>query len=409
MKRRAYLAAAAGVGVAGCTATDGADPSNGGDSNGGDESTADGDPDADPATDVAGTYDDFEDLSRWEVLAGSLTADERESIVGSQSARLEPESGGDQAVIARRFDEPADFSAVVPGLTVATNATTVPTIQLYDEGGNRIDLRRGVRGGLDLMRYNFGVSDVFGSPDLSRVAEVRIVDWRHDDGNYLRIDDLHFVPRPDTGRVMIQFDDGYETDYTEGFPVLEEYGYPAVSFVNPGRIGVDGRLDLSQARELRDAGWAVGNHTHSHPDLRSLSASEQDAEIRRGKAWLEDHGFERGARYFAYPFGGYDGTTIDLVAKHHELGFAGGFPVQGLAVNPQLCSRIGDPSADDAVGMLDRTAEMNGITTLFYHELEGERLTDFERTIEHLHELESAGEVEVITPRDLADDLAFSG
>lgn len=407
MKRRAYLVAAASVGLAGCTGSERHEPSNDEDTEPDDADGSAEDETDDSSPGAMRIYDDFTDLSKWEPLTGSLTADGTEPVDGSQSVVLEPEPSSSQVVIARPLDDPEDFSTVVPGLTVATDETTVLTIQLYDEDGDRIDCRRGVRGGIGITQYNFGVTNVIGSPDLSAVTEIRIGDWRDDGDGSVRIDDLHFVSRPDVGTVMIQFDDGYETDYTEGLPILEAYGYPAVTFVNSDRIGNDGKLGLEQAEALQDAGWTISNHTASHPELRELDEAEQEAEIRRGKAWLEDHGFERGARYFAYPFGGYDNTTIELVEKHHELGFAGGFPVQGYAVNPQLCTRIGDPSADEAIETLDRTAAMNGITSLFYHELEGDRLTDFEETIDHLYELESAGDVELVMPRDIETDLSI--
>ncbi|MCU4742966.1 polysaccharide deacetylase family protein [Natronoglomus mannanivorans] len=428
MKRRAYLAMAASVGLAGCTAaletnepdvdTTSENQTAEVQSTGRSTSEESGEPESsdepeepdDPADtdhpEIAGTFDDFEDLSRWTALEGSLSPAD-DAFLGAQSALLESDEASNRVTISREFDSPLDLSEVVPGLAVTAEEMVTPTIRLFDAAGNRIDYRRAITGGLPFVRYNFGVRDVDGDPDLSAITELQVIQWTGEETVRFRCDDLHFVPRPETGKVMIQFDDGFETDYTEGFPILEQYEYPAVTFVNPSRIGNDNRLDVKQAEALSDAGWAIGNHCNTHPHLSELKPAKQDAEIREGKEWLVDHGFEDGARYFAYPFGDFDATTIDLVAKHHDLGFAGGLPAQGYATNPQLCSRIGDPDAERACRALDLAAEMRGITTLFYHELEGQLLEDFETTIDHLHDLESAGELEVILPSDLEERFLF--
>jgi len=314
----------------------------------------------------------------------------------------------DRVVIARELDDPIDCSAAAPGLAAAAEGTMVPTIQLIDADNDRVDFRRGLKGDLPVMRYNFGATKIVGDPDLSAVTEIRIAVWAGDERRRLWVDDLHFVPRPDIGMVSIQFDDGFETDYTEAFPILDRHGYSATTFVNPGRIGADDRLTLQQSKQLRDAGWAVANHGNTHAHLENLTADDQARVIADGAKWLREHGFEEGARYFAYPFGEFDATTIDLVAENHDLAFWGGRGVHGRVANPLLCPRIGDPSAETAIELLDRAASMGGVTTLFYHKLEGELLSAFETTIEHLHELESDGDLEVVMPADIAAKIPFS-
>ncbi|MCU4742725.1 polysaccharide deacetylase family protein [Halobacteria archaeon AArc-m2/3/4] len=435
MRRRTYLvtAAAATAGIAGCTGSE--DPDEQGNETTEEEETEapeteapeteeeeeedeeeeeekteeeDDEDDEGEKDDKTGTYDDFEDLSNWTVVDGHLSADEDRSYVGSQSGLLKAEKEQTHVSIALEFDSPRDFSDVIPGIALTAEEMVVPTIQLIDSSGDRIDFRRAVKANLPFMRYNFGVDEVYGDPDLSDVSEIRVVLWAGDEeARHFWCDDLHMTPRPDTGKVMIQFDDAHETDYTEGLPVLEEYGFDAVSFVNPGRIGNDGRLSLKQLEGLKDAGWTIGSHSHTHPELTQLSKAEQEAEIVESKEWLVENGFEEGAQYFAYPFGDYDETTLDLVEKHHDLGFGGGYPVQGYNTNPLLCTRLGDPEFDRAEEMLDRTAEMRGITSLFYHRLEDDGLENFKMTMKYLHDLERAGKIEVITPQDLESEYLF--
>ena len=432
MKRRTYLVAATSAAIAGCMSSDDSDPEENTTSED-DPTETDDNPEPEPESEddeeeeeedeekeeeddeeaededstKTGTFDDFEDLSKWSVLEGSLSADEDRSYVGSQSAFLQVAESDSQVRIAREFSSPKDLTDEVPGLAVTADQMVSPVIRVFDSSGDRVDYRRAITGELSFQRYNYGVSDVFGDPDMSDVSEIEIVLWNDEDEREFWLDDLHLTPRPKTGKVMIQFDDAHDTDYTRGLPVLEEYGYEAATFINPGRVGNRGRLDLEQVESLHDAGWIVANHSHTHPHLSELSDKEQESEIVDGTEWLLDHGFDEGARYFAYPFGDYDQKTVDLVEEHHDLGFAGGMPVQGYNVNPYMCTRIGDPDAERAREMLDMTAEMRGITCVFYHRLEGQRYADFKTAMEHLHELEENGDLEVILPSDLESDLRF--
>jgi hypothetical protein len=420
MKRRAYLAVASTAVLAGCAGSDTLESTRSTSSD--DDSSDDPDDPDDPEPTrgplVPEAADDFEDLSRWSVTGGSLSADGDRTLVGSQSGKLEVDDGTTTTQLTLEYESPFDLTDVVPGVGMASDESVSPWLRLYDVDGNRIDYRRGSRADLPLMRYNFGVDDVESAFDPAAVSAVQIHLWTEESQTpTFWFDDLHFVPRPDTGKVMIQFDDNHVTDYTEALPILEEYGYPAVTFVNPGRIEAETsgvtdpggypRITVDQTHELHDAGWVIANHCYNHPELGDLEPDEQEDEIRRGKEWLVEQGFDDGARYFAYPHGSYDATTLELIDEYHDLGFAGGGPVQGYNVNHVLNSRIGDPSAERMATELERTAEMRGITSFFYHRLEGDLLEDFRTTIELLHEYESAGELEVILSQDLERDYLF--
>ncbi len=411
MKRRAYLAAAV-MGLGGCTAqrddanengTSGRVDETDGEKSDSDDETSTADGDSSQAIEI---IDDFGDLSRWDVLAGSLDVDRKRGTDGSQAAVLAA-AGSDQRVsIKRELSAPLDCSTTIPGVSIAVEESVRPIIQLFDSEGDHVEFRRGIKGDRRSMRYDFGLSDIDGDPDLSAITEIRIALWVGDQSRTLRVDELFLAPKPDTGTVMIQFDDGYETDYTEALPILDRYGYPAVTFVNPVTIGTADRLDLAQCKRLRDAGWTVGNHTYSHARLENLTPDEQADEIGKAKAWLLEHGFERGARYFAYPFGEWDEHTLEIVDENHEIAFWGGEDVYGHAVNPLLYPRVGEPSAETAIELLERAAAWGGHVAFLYHELSGELRSDFESTIEHAHDLESAGEIRFVTPSDLETELA---
>lgn len=402
MHRRTLLAGSALLPLAGCVAFSD-------DSDGSDDSDDSDDRDL---PDLAGTFDDFGDLDQWSTTSGSVSVDPDRALVGSQAVHLSLPH--EQSLrLSRELEEPLDVSDVVPGLAVASDGLLIPWVRLVDENGSVASYRRALVGGLAIQRYNFGIDFIEEGFDETAVTELQVQVSAAAGDRTIWLDDFHFVPRPETGRVMVQFDDCHETDYTEALPRLEKHGIPAATFVNPryielGTVAGDSRLSVDQCHELDQAGWTVCNHTWSHANLEELDHAAQEEEIVRGKTWLEDEGFEEGARYFCYPFGNHNSTTVDLVRKHHAIGYHGGLPAPGYTANTELAPRIGEPTADEIGEILSLTAEHRGLTAFFYHRLEEQSDIDqFEAMLDALVPLVESGELEPILPPEVEDRYLF--
>lgn len=410
MRRRTYLAAATGTvaTVAGCTELG----DSGSDEESDESATADDPPELE-GPDDDGTLDDFADLEPWRVVAGSVSVEDEQAAVGDRSVRLAADTDDEQARIVRTLPEPVDWSGTSPGLAVATEETITPMIQLFDDDGNVIDFRATIHGGSDLRRCNFGVSGIETDATLSEIVEIHIAYFAgSEDGRDLLFDDLHLISRPEDGLVSLQFAGGDESTYTEALPVLEEYDYPATAFVPTAlvreRADHDGdHLTERQLEELADAGWTIGSHTANGQLLTDRTPDEQAAQLTDARAWLENAGYADGARYVSYPTGRYDDDSLRLVADTYDLGFAGRFPVQGEIVDPARYPRVVDPDVEDAEELLERTAELGGITTLCYYDLEGESADRFAETVALLDEFVAAGELEIVMPADLEAEHVF--
>lgn len=351
--------------------------------------------------------DDFEDLSAWTGFGGRLSADETSYYSGSQSARIDVDASTDRWGITRRFEEPIDLSDAHLAMAIRADGPILPRIQLIDGDGRGMTVRTNVRGAFPFRPYDFGIERADDEVDLENVAELRIVEYVGDSERTIWCDDLRALDRPDTGKVMIQFDDGNVTDYSRAYPVLEEYGYPAVTFVNPGKIGDDDHLTVEQLGELRDAGWTVGSHAFDHVSLPDHDVKTQESLLRRSKEWLVERGFEDGAEYVAYPYMKYDADTLSLADDYYTLGFAGGYPGVGRVTNSLEVPRLGDLDVDPAKAAIDAAVRWNGLTQLFFHWLTPERGEAFERIVEYVHERDAAGELDVILPADIEDDLLY--
>jgi peptidoglycan/xylan/chitin deacetylase (PgdA/CDA1 family) len=96
-------------------------------------------------------------------------------------------------------------------------------------------------------------------------------------------------------------------------------------------------------------GWEVDSHTHTHPDLTTLSAGQLRREVRGSRAALR-RVFHVPVRFFCYPAGAFDAAVIDAVREAGYLGATTEIP--GLARRSQAytLARIrvdaGEPPAE---------------------------------------------------------------
>ena len=129
--------------------------------------------------------------------------------------------------------------------------------------------------------------------------------------------------------ITITFDDGFLSNLTAAVPCLKNAGVRAINYLVADRIGqtsdweaqeggeADPLMNESQIREWLAAGHWIGAHTCTHPRLSRLSRKEAKEEIFSGKKKLEDR-FGVPIEHFAYPYGDYNETTVELV---REAGF----------------------------------------------------------------------------------------
>ncbi|HWQ88816.1 MAG TPA: polysaccharide deacetylase family protein [Desulfitobacteriaceae bacterium] len=141
--------------------------------------------------------------------------------------------------------------------------------------------------------------------------------------------------------VAITFDDGYEDNYTNAYPILKKFGYTATVFAVTSYIDSEGYMSWGQLQELTENGWQIEGHTINHPHLLKdkLSAAQLDLELKGARDILEKR-LGRPVRFFAYPFGDYN---ADIIQKVEKAGYLMAFTTQkGWAdsADPLLVSRV---------------------------------------------------------------------
>jgi len=118
---------------------------------------------------------------------------------------------------------------------------------------------------------------------------------------------------PPSRKLALTYDDGPNDPHTNRLmAVLDRHGVRATFFL----IGQSVESHPHIARSLVAAGHAIGNHSYSHPDLTTLSATEVRDELRRATCAIEDV-MDVTPALFRPPFGRRNQGVLEIA---RELG-----------------------------------------------------------------------------------------
>ncbi|HEY4451099.1 MAG TPA: polysaccharide deacetylase family protein, partial [Solirubrobacteraceae bacterium] len=130
----------------------------------------------------------------------------------------------------------------------------------------------------------------------------------------------HGTPLPPGKPVVLSFDNGYQSQYTQALPVLRALGWVGDENVQlTGLPPSQGGLGQQEIRGLIAAGWELDTQGFSHADLITLSASSLHYEVAVSRQELRRR-FGVPVNWFCYPSGHYDASVVAEVAA---AGYAG--------------------------------------------------------------------------------------
>ncbi|MBQ7035278.1 MAG: polysaccharide deacetylase family protein [Clostridia bacterium] len=154
---------------------------------------------------------------------------------------------------------------------------------------------------------------------------------------------IHFE---DLGRVdeiqkpiLLTFDDGYQDNYTELFPLLKKYNVKATVFMIMGSVGQEHYLTREQIAEMDQSGLvSFQSHTMTHEFLSTRTAEQLEEELYRSKLELARI---TGKESFVlcYPTGKYSESSLAATAEHYEFGLLMSGPTYVTGSDPLKITR----------------------------------------------------------------------
>jgi peptidoglycan/xylan/chitin deacetylase (PgdA/CDA1 family) len=159
-------------------------------------------------------------------------------------------------------------------------------------------------------------------------------------------DDERLPPRT----IAITFDDCYQ-DNLWAARTLVEYKLPACFFIPTAYPGTEhvfpwdqglkpmANLTWDGIREIAELGHEIGSHSVHHEDMAQTTHDHARQELLASKEALEKH-VGRAVKWFAYPFGGRQNFTPDLLPLVSEAGYRGCFSGFGGFAYPGMRGQI---------------------------------------------------------------------
>ncbi len=129
--------------------------------------------------------------------------------------------------------------------------------------------------------------------------------------------------------IAVTFDDGYQDNYENAYPILKKYNIPATFFLTTGFIGTGEipvwdkeyytaekalMLSWEQVREMSYSDISFGSHTLTHPFLTRIPRKQAQREIRLSKDIIEQQ-IGKTVTTFAYPSGNFDSEIKGIVKE----------------------------------------------------------------------------------------------
>lgn len=129
----------------------------------------------------------------------------------------------------------------------------------------------------------------------------------------------------DKQNIAITFDDAYVSVAENALPELASRGFHSTIFVPTGPLGrspswsmeegspdsLETIMSVEQIAKLPSLLVSLGSHSCTHPRLSRLPSSEAREEIEGSRAKLQSLTIQD-VRLFAFPYGDYDASTVEL-------------------------------------------------------------------------------------------------
>lgn len=176
----------------------------------------------------------------------------------------------------------------------------------------------------------WGIPELFVSPSEMEKQLAYLVENGYDP---ITFEDIQYIDQYDKP-VLLTFDDGYDDNYLELFPLLQKYNAKATVFVIANAFEMNHKLNKDQVREMSDSGLvSIQSHGMTHHDMNVMGEEELHYELGESKRILTE---VTGKEVFVlcYPTGKYSDLTLEIGREYYKF---------GTKMTGKLCNTSEDP------------------------------------------------------------------
>jgi peptidoglycan/xylan/chitin deacetylase (PgdA/CDA1 family) len=180
---------------------------------------------------------------------------------------------------------------------------------------------------------------------------------------------------PISPRIILTFDDGYDSVYEKAYPIMSANGQKGVAFVCNGWNDNPTYMTLAKQQALYNAGWDISNHTYEHNNLSTDNETDMQTHINQCTNYLKQY-FPRSWKFIAYPWGLYNqnviaycnsqgfifGRTILVDTYENQLNLA---TDNLMELKLQICRDT--TTIEEMKGYVDDVIALKGLVILIFH------------------------------------------
>jgi len=339
--------------------------------------------------------ENFETIGDWTVTGGTAAVDTNIKRVGAGSLKLTSGSGTN-CIATKTINLDLSLGGLLYFWVFVENADDVASLQVVLANDSAFSnffskiITAEVHNGWNKIAIGRTRWSATGAPSWqSNMVRLRVrVNANASVSPIVYFNSMYygFYSRP---KIILSFDDGWDTQYSAGYPYLRSKGLKGTCYIIQARIGVSLYMTLANLYELHDAGWDMANHTVNHNNMTAYSYAQAYPEIKGCADYLAALGFTRRNEHLhlAYPNGGYN---ADVLAAMAASGMITGRTIidrpQANEIDAQyMITRqvhVYTASAATYLGYVNRAVEEGGCTQINYHKIVADGAGAFDTEVE---------------------------